>query len=105
MIKRDISKKGLGLKKKSIHHVLLFNILHCDNPVYLLKEAQQILKPNGTVAVIHWNFDPTTPRGPPMAIRPKPEQIIKWAKKVGLKLYKKYNLQPYHYGLVFKNKE
>ncbi|MFH0714231.1 MAG: methyltransferase domain-containing protein [Candidatus Diapherotrites archaeon] len=103
-IKRDVSKQGTGLKNSSVQHVLLFNILHCENPVSLLKEAQRITTKNGTVAVIHWNYDPSTPRGPSMDIRPKPEQIIEWAKKSRLVLYKKYNLPPYHYGLVFKQK-
>lgn len=101
-IKRDISKHGTGLKGNSVQHVLLFNILHCENPVSLLKEARRILTPIGSIAVIHWNYDSNTPRGPPMHIRPKPEQIIEWAKQAGLKLYKRYNLPPHHYGLVFK---
>ncbi len=103
-IQRDVSRQGTGLKDKSVKHVLLFNILHCEKPVNLLKEAKRILSPNGSVAVIHWNYDPDTPRGPPMHIRPKPEQIIEWAEKAGLTLHETHDLPPHHYGLVFKHK-
>ena len=104
-MQRDVARHGTGLKAKSVNHVLLFNILHCENPTELLKEASRVLERDGTIAVIHWNFDPNTPRGPPMSIRPKPEQITHWAKKAGLVLYKKYDLPPYHYGLVFKQNQ
>jgi hypothetical protein len=36
-------------------------------------DPNTILAGGGHVAVIHWNYDPQTPRGPPMAIRPRPE--------------------------------
>jgi hypothetical protein len=34
--------------------------------------------------VIHWRYDAATPRGPSMEIRPRPEQIGKWADQTGL---------------------
>jgi ubiquinone/menaquinone biosynthesis C-methylase UbiE len=80
---------------------MLFNILHAEKPEELLKEAYRILKPEGKLGIIHWNYDPETPRGPPMTIRPKPEQCVKWATKVGFKFEHRHDLKPYHYGLVF----
>ncbi|HEY0196254.1 MAG TPA: hypothetical protein VGC02_01655 [Methanobacterium sp.] len=80
---------------------MLFNILHAEDPEVLLKEAYNILKLNGKVGVIHWNFDPETPRGPPMEIRPKPDQCTKWAVEAGFKFENRHDLKPYHYGLVF----
>ncbi len=34
--------------------------------------------------VIHWPYDPATPRGPNLEIRPRPEQIAAWAAETGL---------------------
>jgi ubiquinone/menaquinone biosynthesis C-methylase UbiE len=80
---------------------MLFNILHAENPVRILQEAYRVLSPLGKVGVIHWNFDPTTPRGPSMSIRPRPEQCQEWIKLAGFELTKPHiNLPPYHYGLV-----
>lgn len=97
----DFVNEGSGLKAHSVNYVTLFNILHAENPEELLKEAYRILKPGGKLGIIHWNYDPETPRGPPLAIRPKPEQCVNWACKIGFKLENRYDLKPYHYGLVF----
>jgi predicted methyltransferase len=69
-----------------------------------MKEALRVLKPNGMLAVIHCNYDPTTPRGPALEIRPRPEQCIAWGVEAGFSFSAKnrYNLPPYHYGLLFK---
>ena len=75
-----------------------------EEPVALMKEALRVLKPNGMLAVIHWNYDPTTPRGPAMDIRPRPEQCIEWGKKAGFRFKEqnRFDIPPYHYGLLFK---
>ncbi|MGB9977851.1 class I SAM-dependent methyltransferase [Methanobacterium sp.] len=98
---RDFVNQGSGLENESVDYVMLFNIIHAENPEELLKETYRILGPNGKLGIIHWNFDPGTPRGPPMNIRPKPEQCIEWAVKAGFNFENKHNLKPYHYGLVF----
>lgn len=98
---RDFVNEGSGLEDMSVDYAMLFNILHAEKPEALLKEAYRILKPVGKLAIIHWNYDPKTPRGPPMTIRPKPEQCIEWAIEVGFNFENKHNLKPYHYGLVF----
>jgi ubiquinone/menaquinone biosynthesis C-methylase UbiE len=100
---RDFVTYGTGLKEGSMDAALLFNILHHENPVDLMKEALRVLKTDGMLAVIHWNYDPTTPRGPAMEIRPRPEQCIEWGKKAGF-LYNetRYDFPPYHYGLLFR---
>lgn len=101
---RDFVATGTGLAENSMDAALLFNILHHEEPVSLMREALRVLKPNGMLAVIHWNYDPTTPRGPAMDIRPKPEQCIQWAKESGFRFNERsrYDLPPYHYGLVFR---
>ncbi len=100
-ILRDFVHEDSGLENESVDYVMLFNILHTENPEDLLKEAYRILRPGGKLGVIHWNFDPETPRGPPMNIRPKPEQCVKWAVEIGFKFEIIHDLKPYHYGLVF----
>ena len=97
---RDFISEGSGLEDLSVDYVMLFNILHVEKPRNLLREAYKILLLGGKVGIIHWNYDPTTPRGPPMDIRPKPEQIMVWAKSVGFSLRQRLDLKPYHYALL-----
>jgi len=40
---------------------MIYNLLHIEQPEKLLKEAGRILKPGGTVSVIHWRSDIETP--------------------------------------------
>ena len=101
---RDFVAEGTGLADNSMDAALLFNILHHEEPVALMKEALRVLKPNGMLAVIHWNYDPTTPRGPAMEIRPRPEQCIAWGREAGFRFNEqnRYDLPPYHYALLFR---
>ncbi|MCC4771317.1 methyltransferase domain-containing protein [Methanosarcina sp. DH2] len=98
---RDFVNEGSGFEDRSVDYAMFFNILHAEKPEELLKEAYRILKSGGKLGVIHWNYDPETPRGPPMTIRPRPEQCIKWAIEGGFKFEGRHDLKPYHYGLVF----
>ncbi len=90
-----------ALSENDIDYASLFNILHCEEPVKLLKSVYDILVPGGTAGVIHWKFE-DTPRGPSMEIRPKPEQIIEWAKIAGFAVDKQIDLPPFHYGIILK---
>lgn len=101
-ILRDIIAGGTGLEGNSVDYVMLFNILHLENPAILLSEAKRILRKTGKLGIIHWNYDPTTPRGPSMEIRPRPEDCIKWAKEAGFENPRQYDLKPYHYGIVLR---
>ena len=99
--RRDFISEGTGLRDNTVDYAMLFNILHAEDPVALLREAYRILIPLGKIGVIHWNYDPTTPRGPSMDIRPRPEQCQEWAKLAGFELVRpQVNLPPYHYGIV-----
>lgn len=101
---RDVVAEGTGLPSGSADAALLFNILHHEEPAALMKEAFRILKTGGRLAVIHWNYDPTTPRGPAMEIRPRPEQCIAWGRTAGFTFneQERFDLPPYHYGLLFR---
>jgi ubiquinone/menaquinone biosynthesis C-methylase UbiE len=104
VILRDFVEEGTGLSDQSVEYGMLFNILHAERPEVLLNEAFRVLKPGGNLAVIHWNFDPTTPRGPSMEIRPKPEQCRTWAEEADFRLQESgiIDLPPYHYGMIFE---
>lgn len=97
----DVFANGFGGEPGSKDGCLLFNILHCEQPVRLLAEAARVVRPSGLVHVIHWRYDPATPRGPSMEIRPRPEQIVNWAKEVGLFASPEglLDLPPWHYGI------
>ncbi len=101
-ILRDFVSEGSGLDDASVDFVMLFNILHFEKPAVLLKEAYRILRTSGKVGIIHWNYDSATPRGPPMDMRPKPEQVRRWAESVGFVLEKQFDLKPYHYGMLLR---
>ena len=103
-ILRDFVKEGTGLENESVDYVMLFNILHVKNPEIMLREAWRILRCNGKVGIIHWNYDPSTPRGPSMDIRPKPRQCIQWAQEAGFSHPQMHDLKPYHYGIVIVGK-
>jgi SAM-dependent methyltransferase len=100
---RDFVGTGCGRVDGSADYALLFNILHLERPVELLREVYRTLKPGGRAGVIHWKYDRTTPRGPSMEIRPKPEQCRAWAEDAGFERIRDVSLPgcPYHYGLVF----
>ena len=94
---RDVMESGFGVQADA---VLLFNILHCEQPTRLLRHAASALRPGGQVLVIHWRYG-QTPRGPNLDIRPRPEQIIEWAAAAELKLSGEVlDLPPWHYGLA-----
>ena len=99
---RDFATNGTGLPSASMGYAMLFNILHAEAPQVLLAEAYRVLAPEGIVGIMHWNHDPSTPRGPSMDIRPKPEQCIAWAQQAGFELLPPgiVELPPYHYGMA-----
>ena len=97
---RDFFAEGTGLEPQSVDYAMLLNILHAEQPLSLLREAWRILTPGGRVGVIHWNYDPNTPRGPSLAIRPRPADCRRWVEEAGFDVVNDViDLPPYHYGL------
>jgi ubiquinone/menaquinone biosynthesis C-methylase UbiE len=100
---RDVFAEGFGVPDASQDACLLFNILHCEEPQRLLREAARVLKHGGKLLVIHWRPDPATPRGPALDIRPTPQQILDWVSATGSfgTTETRLDLPPWHYGLRF----
>jgi len=100
---RDVFADGFGLPDASCGAALVFNILHGEHPVEMLREAARVVRDSGTVAVIHWRRDIATPRGPSLEIRPGPEQIIAWTREVPELCVESAPilLPPWHFGIRF----
>ncbi len=100
---QDFVVDGSGLQDGAADYAMLFNILHLDDAISLLSEARRNLEQGGLLGIIHWIFDEDTPRGPPLDIRPRPEQCRDWAVEAGFSpVGETIDLPPYHYGLVMK---
>lgn len=100
VLQRDFVASGCGLADSAADYVMLFNILHAAEAQSLLAEARRVLKAGGKLGVMHWNFDPNTPRGPSMDIRLRPEQCLELVKKAGFDVTSLVELPPYHFGFV-----
>ncbi|MBP6095517.1 MAG: class I SAM-dependent methyltransferase [Methyloversatilis sp.] len=100
---RDFVAHGTGVDSGSQAHALIFNLLHLEQPVSLLREAYRTLQDGGVLSVIHWRSDIPTPRGPSLEIRPTPEQCREWMAEAGFHTIESVDLQsccPLHFGLL-----
>ena len=100
---RDFVSHGTGVSDDSQAHAMVFNLLHLEQPVALLREAYRTLQDGGVLSVIHWRSDIPTPRGPSMAIRPTPEQCRAWMAEAGFRDIEPVDLQSccsFHFGLL-----
>jgi SAM-dependent methyltransferase len=100
---RDFIDRGTGLPAASQAHAMIFNLLHVEDPLRLLREARRILKNGSTVSVIHWRRDIPTPRGPPLEIRPSPGKCREWLLQAGFTSVREIDIAdacPYHFALI-----
>lgn len=104
LVEGDVLALGFGCEPGSQDACLLFDILHGEEPMRVLAGAARAVRPGGAVFVTHWRYDPATPRGPSLEIRPRPEQIMDWALGTGLLAVAgpAIDLPPWHYGLRFE---
>lgn len=101
---RDFMAAGSCRPDASAGYAMLFNILHVEDPVGLLREARRVLTPGRTAGVIHWRTDIPTPRGPSPDIRPTPEQCRGWGESAGFDFlrYESLGCCSWHWGLVMR---
>jgi len=105
IVERDLFHDGTGLPDRSIDYVLLFNILHAEEPLCLLRECRRILRDGTRVGVLHWRSDIPTPRGPDLSIRPRPGQIRDWAREAGLTPGNTVKtIGAYHFGMILEKR-
>ena len=100
---RDFVAQGTGLESATQTGVLIYNLLHLEQPVALLQEAHRVLRTGGYLSVMHWRSDIPTPRGPSLNIRPRPEQCQAWLQAAGFQHIRAVDLTPccpYHFGLI-----
>ena len=102
---RELVAHGTGLSAGSQAHAMIYNLLHLERPVALLREAYRVLYAGGELSVIHWRSDIQTPRGPSLHIRPTPDQCRAWMKQAGFRAIETADMQgccPFHFGLIAK---
>lgn len=102
-IKRDFVADGTSLPSESCDYAMVFNLLHIDEPVSLLRKAFGVLQPGGLLGIIHWNLVPATPRGPSMDIRPTPGKCRRWAEQAGFRFVRdEPGIATWHWGLLMQ---
>jgi SAM-dependent methyltransferase len=100
---RNFVIDGFGVKPGSQTHIMIYNLLHMNEPVPLLRKAYEALHGGGTVSVMHWRTDIPTPRGPPLDIRPTLDMCATWLEQAGFSNITAIDLSdccPFHYGLT-----
>ncbi|MFO0816119.1 MAG: class I SAM-dependent methyltransferase [Gemmatales bacterium] len=104
VLERDFVLQGTGLNDKEAEFVMLFNILHIEQPLKLLKEAWRVLKLGGKLGIVHWRTDVETPRGPSKTIRPSTIQCRNWAEEAGFQYVREESLCccSWHWGLLMQ---
>lgn len=82
--------------------VLLAYVLHeVREPERLLALARKLLTPEGRILVIEWPKE-EGPKGPPFRVRLSPEEVLAFARPLGLEEQQRRVLRPHYYALVLK---
>jgi SAM-dependent methyltransferase len=102
-VEHDFVESDFGVAPASQSHVMIYNLLHIEEPIALLRKAFVALREGGTLSVMHWRNDVPTPRGPPLDIRPTPQHCIEWLRQAGFSGIQSIDLGdccPFHYGVI-----
>lgn len=88
------------MPKAKLDAVLIVDAYHeMEQPVALLRNLVETLKPNGLIGIVNYKKDGGGP-GPAMDERVDPEKVIADARAAGLELRKRETFLPYHYFLT-----
>lgn len=103
VVEGDFFDGKLLRSKGQFDAVVLFNIVHMENPPILIRELKAAMQPNGLVYLLHWRTDIETPRGPSLAIRSSPEQCRKWFAECGFNCIRELlpRSAPFHFAQVY----
>ena len=93
------------IKKSSIDLVIVVNILfQLKERTAIIKEAYRIIKPGGKMLIIDWKKT-NIPFGPSVDLRISPSKIKQAGQQLDLILEQEFDAGPYHFGLLFSQKE
>lgn len=97
----DFVADGTGLPDNWGDWAMIFNLLHIESPLGILDEAHRVIRPGGTLAIIHWRNDIKTPRGPSLSIRPSLVECRSWAEQTGFEFHSipAFERNQWHWGL------
>ena len=99
-----------SLLPERVDTVLLANTFHgVDGRTAFATSVREALETDGRFAVVNWHGRPpeeTTvleePRGPPTELRVTPDETIEAVEPAGFEAVELVELDPYHYGVVFR---
>jgi SAM-dependent methyltransferase len=74
-----------------------------EDPVTLLRNAAEALKPNGRLGIVDFKRDGLGP-GPALDERVEPDTVLRDAEAAGLRLLRRETFLPYQFFLVFVRK-
>ncbi len=99
IIRGNLEKtEGSTLGPGSVDLVLIVNVFfQSEEKEKIITEAGRVLKQGGKMVVIDWK--PKAPKGPEKGVAA--DKIKKMAEKEGFSLEEQFDIEKYHYGLVF----
>jgi ubiquinone/menaquinone biosynthesis C-methylase UbiE len=94
------AESGVKLPSHGADFVLLANVIHgTRRRVSLLRKVKNILRVGGIVAILNWKLA-ETPRGPPMQMRPSPEESVRYLVKAGFNDPLVLDVPPHQYAVM-----
>lgn len=105
IVEGDFFDPNLLCSRGTFDAMVLFNIVHMENPPALIRKLQSVMRRNASVYVLHWRTDIETPRGPSLTIRSSPEQCKKWFLECGLTCVRELlpSSTPFHFAQVYSH--